>query len=402
MTTMEDRLRQSLRTRADRTTYEPTPVLDVARRARELRRKRRTTSLLSAAAAVLALGVPTGVVLALDDGPGRTPAPAGPAEGPTVRIGRLSTLPAGARPAVDYVIGEVYVFAAGGRTELDVGPGGVRDAAPFPSGVVVTTNTNAVGIADHLYFGRDGELDYSGCGGEEFALSSDGRLAAYVNPGRGCDSWRRPLLTWGPTADQEVSGSLTETEVGTADGQRVEPVGVTADRTLYDVSDPASGEPAGVYVTGESGPPVEVTGIVRATTWDPITERVAGCTADDRCVVVDERDGSVLLALDAGEEALSFSPDGRHLATVTGAGAPSATVRVRDSRTGELVVTLAGDDAAAQGDPAAVAWEDSSHLLLSRVDPDGEALVRLGIDGTLSLATSLHKPTLGGYLLPGA
>jgi dipeptidyl aminopeptidase/acylaminoacyl peptidase len=157
-----------------------------------------------------------------------------------------------------------------------------------------------------------------------------------------------------------------------------------------------------VFTIDEVGMPVEVKGIVRASAWDPVTERVAGCSADDRCVVVDEQDGTVQLTLDPGEEPLSFSPDGRYLATMTGQGERSTTVTVRDSRTGDRVVTLAGEDDAYHGDDSTVAWEDDRHLLLARVDADGEALVRLGVDGSTELATSPAEPTIGGYLLPAA
>lgn len=402
MTTTEETLRQSLRARADRTTYEATSVLDVARRARELRRKRTVTTLLATAATVAAVGVPAAVVMGMDDGPDRTPAPAGPASGATVTIGSLSDLPAGAPPAVDYVLDQTYVFATGGRTELDVEPGSVRDAAPYPGGVLVTTQTPAassVGIADHLWVSRSGELESSGCGGEELALSRDGTLAAHVFlDGGGCGRWVGPVLRWGTTAGAETDYA----DIVTTNDQRVEPVGVTAERVLYNTFDPQSGDPLRVTTTTDLGPPVEVPGLATASAWDPATGRVAGCSVEGRCVVVDEQDGSVLLTLDAGEEPLSFSPDGRYLATMTGQGDGSTTVTVRDSRTGDRVVTLAGEDDAYHGDDSTVAWEDDRALLLTRVDADGEALVRLGVDGSAELATPVADPTLGGYLLPGA
>ena len=401
MTTTEERLRQSLRVQADRTTYEPTPVLEIARRARELRRKRTVTTLLATAATVAAVGVPAAVVMNVG-GPDRTPSPVGPAGGATITIGSLSELPSGATPAVDFVLDQTYVFAAGGRTELDVEPGSVRDAAPYPGGVLVTTQTPAagsVGIADHLWFSRDGELEYPGCGGAELALGGDGKLAAHVFlDGGDCGRWVGPVLRWGPTAGEDAD----DADIVTADGQRVEPVGVTAERVLYNTYDAANGDPLWVTTTTELGPPVEVPGLATASAWDPATGRVAGCPADGRCVVVDEQDGSVVLSLDAGEEPLSFSPDGRYLATMTGQGEPSTTVTVRDSRTGDRVVTLTGEEDAYHGDGSTVAWEDDRHLLLARVDADGEALVRLGVDGSAALATPVAEPTIGGYLLPGA
>lgn len=402
MTTTEDLLRQSLRARADRTEYQPTSPLDVARRARELRRKRSMTTVLAAAATVAAVAVPAAVVLGTGEDPGRSPAPAGPAGGATVTVGSLSELPTGAPPAVDYLLDRTYVFGAGGRTELDVEPGAVRDAAPYPGGVLVTTLTpspDPAGIADLLWFSRDGKLEYPGCGGEELALSDDGKLFAHVFlDGGDCGRWVGPVLRWGPTAGPE--GKYVD--IVTTNGTRVEPVGVTPEETLYNTYDAQTGEPMMVTTTTELGPPLEVPGLATAAAWDPATGRVAGCTDAGGCVVVDEQDGSVLLTLDVGEEPLSFSPDGRYLATMTGQGERSTTVNVRDSRTGDAVVTLVGEDDAYHGDESSVAWEDDRHLLLARVDADGEALVRLGVDGSAELATPVAEPTIGGYLLPGA
>ena len=397
MTTTEEMLRQSLHARADRTALEPTPMLDVVRRARELRRRSARTTLIAAAAAVAAVGVPAGLALG-SAGPDRTPSPAET----TVTIGSLSDLPMGAPPAVDYVLDRTYVFADGKTTELAVDPGSVLDATPYSGGVLVATRSqaaDAVGIADQVWFGPGGQVEDRGCGGEELVLSGDGAHAAYAYLDNGCGRWRSVGLRWGPTAE----GRAAPLDIVTANGQSVEPVGVTADRALYNVVDSTGGEPRlRVYTTDEWGPPVEVRGIARASTWDPTAGRVAGCSADGQCVVVDEGDGAVQLTLDPGEKPLSFSPDGRFLATATGADEQSATVTVRDSRTGDIVVTLEGDGAAFQGDDASVAWEGSTHLLIARVDGDGEALLRLGIDGSAELATPAAEPTLGGYLLPGS
>lgn len=399
--TTEELLRASLHACADRTTFEPTSLLEVAARARRLRRQRARNVVLATAAAVAVTAVPVGIVLTSDD-PRPSPAPAAPSGPPTVTIGSLSELPTGAPPAVDHVLGETYVFASGEQVEMDVEPGSVRDAAPYHGGILVTANTPAtasIGIATQHELDRTGSVRATGCGTEELALSPDGALTlfGYLDYPRDCEHWIGPILAWGPAARAGA-----DKDIVTSNGQRLEPVGVTDGRALYNTFDADSGDPLWVTITTELGPPVEVPGLTTASAWDPATSRVAGCRGDGSCVVVDEQDGAVLLTLDTGEEPLSFSPDGRYLATVTGWGETSATVSVRDSQTGDRVVTLAGEEDAYQGDPSAVAWEDDRHLLLSRGDADGEALVRLGVDGSLALATPVAEPTLGGYLLPGA
>ena len=67
MSSTEDLLRRSLHARADLTTYQPTSVLDVARRARAFRRKRTGITALAAAAALVVVGVPAGLMLSTND-----------------------------------------------------------------------------------------------------------------------------------------------------------------------------------------------------------------------------------------------------------------------------------------------------------------------------------------------
>src|SRR5688500_8337926 len=219
MTTTEEMLRQSLHARADRTAHEPTPMLDVVRRAHELRRRSRRTTLIAAAAAAAAVGVPAGLALGTAD-PDRTVAPAET----TVTMGSLSDLPMGAPPAVDYVLDRTYVSADGTKTELAVDAGSVLDATPYLGGVLVATRSqgaDSVGIADQVWFGPDGHVEHRGCGGEEMALSGDGAHAAYAFLDNGCGGWSSVVLRWGPAAE----GTADPLDIVTANGQRVEPVG---------------------------------------------------------------------------------------------------------------------------------------------------------------------------------
>lgn len=399
MTGTEDLLRRSLHDRADRTTYEPTLAADVATRARFLQRRRTRTTALVAAAVVVAVAIPLGIVLAV--GPDASLEPAGPSSPRVVRVDALSDLTQGAPPAIDHVDDRAYVFASGERLELPVDDGGVLDAAPYLGGILVASAGPRLGSAAPaspklMLLDRDGTPRWTRCGSDVIGVSANRSTAAF-GWSLDCARWSAPRIEWGPT-DGEAPARTRR--VGA--GQQIEPIGVTAERVVVNVVDPATGEPLGVEVVEEVGRPRLVPGLARATGWAPAQGLVAGCPAAGPCVVVDESDGSPLITLADGEVPLSFSPDGRLVATLREDDAGSASLTVRDVETGDAMVTLLGATDTFQGDASSTAWEDPSHLLITRVDADGEALVRLGTDGSIELATPVQQPTLGGYLLPGS
>jgi hypothetical protein len=114
MSSTEDMVRRSLHARADLTTYQPTSALDVARRARAFRRRRTGTVALVAAAAVVTVGVPAGLMLSANDldrtgtpastpptrltDPSRDPVPAPPR---LIAYDRAGSDPAEVRTAAD-------------------------------------------------------------------------------------------------------------------------------------------------------------------------------------------------------------------------------------------------------------------------------------------------------------
>jgi hypothetical protein len=405
MTTTEDLLREALHARADRTTYDPTPVADVASRARFEQRRQRRSRALVAAAAVAAVALPVGIVLGT--GPDSAPEPAGPVEeSVTVRIDSLADLEQGAPPAIDHVEDTTYVFASGERLDLPVADGSVIDAAPYQGSVLFATSEPGVGsVAPTLtLLDRDGTVRWERCGSGDLAVSADRTSSGFAWLAGDCDqSWSRPRIEWGPAhADGPVlDGPLVEGSL--EPGQRLQPVEVADDRMLYNVSDPTNSQRPHVELalgrTGRSPVP----GLFEAYAYDASAGLVAGCSRDDgRCRLVDHYDGAPQLTLPEDEYPLAFSPDGRHLVTTQGGReAPPGVLLVRDVESGDLVVRMDGSNAFLATD-SALAWEDDEHLLFGRVDREGEALVRLGLDGSLELATRVEEPTLGGYLLPGS
>jgi hypothetical protein len=397
MRTTEDLLRAALHARADRTTYEPTRIEDVATRARFEQRRQVRGRALAAAAAIAAVAIPVGVVLGT--GPDGSPEPAGPVEPVTARIDTVSDLEQGAPPAIDHVDDTTYVFASGERVELPVDDGAVLDAAPYGGGVLVAsaelgTGTRAPGLT---WVDRDGTVRWTRCGSGELVTSREGTVTAYAYiDGGDCSRWIGPVLAWGP-----ATGVGVDKDIVTANGQRIEPVGVTDDHALYNVLDARTNMEEAVALSTDLGPPQQVPGLLRAFAYDAATGLVAGCPADGRCLVVDAEEGSPRLTLDDNEVPRAFSPDGRRIVTeVLGSDAPT-NLTVRDVATGEVLLRMTGTPSMVPLS-SALAWEDDEHLLFSRVDSSGEALVRLGVDGSLELATTVEEPTLGGYLLPGS
>lgn len=399
MSTTEDLLREALHARADRTTYEPTSVADVATRARFEQRRQTRGRVLVAAAAAAAVALPVGLVLGT--GPDSSPEPAGPTEPVTVRIDSLTDLEQGAPPAIDHVDGSTYVFASGERLELSVEPGVVLDAAPYRGGALVSGagDPEVASLAAGLtWFDRDGTERWTRCGSPELTVSVDGNLSAHAYiDGGDCSQWTGPVLAWGPASDD-----APDKDIVTPNGERVEPVAVTEDHVLYNTTATVGRQRQAVMLTTELGPPEQVPGLANALTYDEPSGLVGGCPVDGRCGLFDVADGTAALTLDDREVPRAFSPDGRHLLTTTIADGHPGILTVRDVETGDPVVRMDGGEDTYLAIDTALAWEDDEHLLFGRVDRTGQALVRLGLDGSLELATPLEEPTLGGYLLPGS
>lgn len=395
--TTEDLLRASLRARADRTEYDPTPLIQVAGRARALRRRRTGTALLAAAATVAAVAVPVGILLGGDDERAPQPAPA-PTSVVTADIGSLGELAQGAAPGTDYVDDRTYVATDGARTDLPVGDAGRLSAvAPYRGGFLVTASNPALpNAADVTSLDEAGSTRWTRCGSDQLAVSEDGRVTGYATIvyGDGCEPWVGAVLTWGLTDEPRDLD-----EQVTSNGERVDPVAVTDEDMVYNASDAKTGESLRVYVTPLMGPPEEVPGLASAADLDHASGTLAGTDTDGNAVLVDVRTGEVRAELGSGRVPVSFSPDGRYVVTASYDGDGRPPITVHDVTTGEEVLVVpAPEPGGPLPDPWAVAWEDDTHLLVGALDTAEQAIVRVGLDGTVELATTPAPETLAGFL----
>lgn len=404
----EDLLRDALQARADRTTYEPTQAADVASRARFAQRRQNRGRALVAAAAVAAVAVPVGLFVADRPGSAPTPTPAGPVgEADIVRIDALGDLELGAPPAIGHVDDGTYVLPSGKRVELPVREDApVTDAAQYLGGVLFTSQFQVLGedpgpatlMTTATLVDLDGVERWSRCSHFNLAESPDRRATALAWFDGECgESWSAPHVELGPT---EAGEPLASTDLD--EDRKVRPVDASGDAVLYVVGDPfLDGERQRVELAHD-GAPRTIPGLVSATAYDAGSGLVAGCAWGGNCMLVDAEDGTPRLVFPEPEQPVSFSPDGRLVVSTRGNIDEGLGLVVRDVASGEALVRLEGDRDAFMGRPPHwLTWEDSDHLLFTRVDSDGEALVRFGVDGSLELATPVRKPTLRGYVLPG-
>lgn len=397
MITTESLLRASLRARADRTEYEPTRLIQVAGRVRVLRRRRTGIALLATAAAVAAVAVPVGIVLGRDREQAPQPAPA-PSTAVTADISSLDELAQGAAPGIDYVDDRTYVAADGSRTDLPVGDARLAAVAPYRGGFLVTAANPALPNAADVSWLDGTGTRWTRCGSDQLAVSEDSRVTGHATivygGGKGCETWVGTVLTWGLT---DETRDLDEQV--TSNGERVDPVAVTDQDMVYNVSDPTTGEPIRVDVTPLMGPPEQVPGLQSAADLDHASGTLVGTDTDGTVVLVDLGTGEVRAELGSSRTPVSFSPDGRYVVTASYEGDGRAPLTVHDAATGaEVLVVPAPEPGGTLPDPWAVAWEDDSHLLVGAMDTTEQAIVRIGLDGTVELATTPAPETLAGFL----
>ena len=372
-----DRLTEELRRQAQGLTDQhPLTLQDVQGKARSIRRRRHAVTGL-AAAAVLAAVVPLG--LAADDYLDRS---GGPAGDPTPSIERPQQVSlttdvrnATAPPATAYFGGDAVHLPNGATLPVT---GTYDTLVPFRDAWLVGGEAGDGARFAAMFDGTATETERFATVGRA-AVAPDGSLAAYVRPEDG-------LVV---TIDR--TGARDGVTLTVPDSVQVEePFTVTA---LH----PCNAADACLLVAdlqvGDSPVAVQVErdGTQRDSGFLEVGDRTVTGTVAGR--VTSGESGSVCSSVQPPQgqgwdtcrwELGRFSPDGRFLVGSSPAdGRGSGTVALLDARDGTLVQEFAAPDGSDVFVRQAV-WESADSVLATVWDTDQWAVLRMGLDGSLT------------------
>jgi hypothetical protein len=363
---VEDLLRDGLHAEAARTDHVPTPLEQVAWRARSVRRTRRArvaaVSLVAAAAVATPVALTVPGLLADDRDEDRASQVFG-------------SLPESYGPTVAWVDGDRYHSADGQTSPLGVTD--VQSFVPFRGGLLATLRADLpVGQSRVVTVDPDGSIGSDECGSPRLGLDQEGEVAVSLTVDECSPRWSGAALAWqdvrSPEPDDDLLAMPTD--------MMTDPVAVRGDLTFYNAAELDGREPGAYRLVTGLGPPERIPGLGAVVDVTLDGGWVAGTTTDGREVVADAASGEVRAELPS--RAMSFSPDGEHVAAVS---LSDGRLEVLDAATGALVV--ATDAGTFDG---RFAWESDDRLLAVAVDGDHETLVRVDLDGTVSRASEVR------------
>ena len=153
-------------------------------------------------------------------------------------------------------------------------------------------------------------------------------------------------------------------------------VGLLGDEVVYNV-----GFIEGAWITDFVAPPRRIPGVDGAHDVDEVNRRLIGERGDNARRVIDAH-GTLLWRARQGS-LISFSPRGTRVLARS-----RQECRVLDSRDGSLLATLVLPRAFAAWD---LGWEDERHVLVVVSSARRTAILRMGLDGSLELATPVRR-----------
>jgi hypothetical protein len=383
----EDLLTDTLRDRVERTDYPSTPLSTVAGRAGAIRARRRRTTALAAAAAVAVVVVPGAIWLGRSpDGtaqPGQTLS-SGPTSQPTAQgsdLLGLDALPEGAKPGIDYIVGDTYVTMNGDRISSPAF-GTAGTATPVRGGILTATAPGQMGpfTLSHVALVVDGAAQPLGCGAASFAMSADGVQSAY---------WLADSCTPGGAGRlysgvNNTMGDSGPAHTATPSGAIDVPAGIVQQGVVVNDVGGDRGDGPNPLLIGWDGTTTPLDQLRLVGGSDENNDVVSGVLASESHTgaVVEVSTGAVRWRA-PGWQLGQFSNDGKYvLAQRLDA---SAGYAVFDAVTGNQIVQLdpLGDNVLI----SQLAWDFDDTLLAVASDGKQEAIVRFDLDGRASLAT---------------
>ncbi len=388
----KDLLAQALRERA--AGMSGSVDLDAVKgRARGIQRRRRAVTGL-VAAAVIAVAVPVG--LNVTDGMRSTaPVPANPSPSvvesgdptpsprPTPRADgtfplTVQSLSRGDDTGVPYLRGDQLLTS---RETLRL-PEPYGMIAPYDGGYLAVGSAENPGEVLFL----DSDLDVTRTepdGGYALAVSHDGTRVAYVV--RQTDT--KVLLVNAPTDGTDP----TTWSIEVPGRETLEPVGFLDDDTV--VYQDELGNVMGIAGPGDDLTPIE--GFLRLDDTSETTGLVSGLVSygnDGGCSGVMDPASGTLLWESCDHSRLRFSPDGRHVVAdasyYDGPGSP--TLSLLDASTGDEVATFSPEPGGRTVVGVMQAtWEDDDSVVAYVEEGRDQAMLRLGLDGSVERVTDV-------------
>ncbi len=383
-----DLLARELRERSTAIGGHPIGLDDVRGRARTIRRRRNAVR-GAVAAVVLAVAVPVGLTATdLIDSTQPSPAPPAstgsvqPSPSPTTRAGATFALTLDQDPTqtvsgVSYIRFDDRLLVTGNDT-LDL-PQGYAMLTRLDGGWLAVGTEQSPEDVVYLDGNLDGFLEErrTETGGTTLAVSADRSRVAFTEqraPGQvtlvNAPAAGGPVVTWTFTVNNP--------------DEAIEPVGfLDNDRVVYQDQ---LGNEMGITHNVEGGP-VPIEGFLRLDDASEANGLVSGLVSygnDGGCSGVMDPDTGELLWKSCDHSGLEFSPDGRHVTALASYfdGPGSSSVSVLDARTGEPVVTFAGEGRTVVG-VSQVVWEDDGSLLIIFAEGNEVGMVRARLDGSM-------------------
>jgi hypothetical protein len=371
----EDLLARTFSEVTEHTDYPSTPVATVLASAHDIRgRRRRRIAVVAAAAVVVVVGASAAMSLGHDDN--TPPQPAGP----------LADLPKGDSPKIDYIDGDAFVTTSGRRV---TSPAFSRaaDAVAWGKGVLVASQPTSRHPFSSISFVSGGSTSNVGCGAPSFAISPDGG---------------DPVYWLSSECKPRGGGRFVEgyTSRDTPKGATFVPVGKVASGIVSFATTS--------QLRLKSHALVVLPGDGHLIPLPLLVPRGASEAADLICGLVRNGQDSVVVDASTREAkwrarfwSLSrFSSSGRYVAGSQTVGEQTVqsvgdVVGIWDAATGHRVLRKVLPGLTFDTLPV---WEGDASVLVVAHDRAGEqAIVRVGLDGTVSRATDVGDESSGGF-----
>ena len=354
---------------------------DVRASAYRIRRRRRVAVAGGVAAVVAAaILVPTALLGGSPKSAEPEPVPPGPTITPGQTVPYDLDAPLGDAPRVLYQHAADSV-AIDGDGEHDL-PSGTSQVVPYGDGfLALADGENPTPVQLRLYrLDADYEVvEDLGPVGSAIRASADGRRAAWMEVAP-----NEAFLVVAEDGEVVQRLPLPEGNIGY-------PVGFTATGTVYNIEKlDGGGTWTWEVAVGDERTPVPHLGYV----WDasPVSDLVVGDTRFDskkNLPCAGAVAGSELLWERCWYRLEDLSPDGSLVIGYPDEGIPSyQRLTVLDARTGEMVVEF---DGGRRATVVEAAWEDDGHVLAVVQQGNRQAILRLGLDGTVERTTDFAQ-----------